>query len=426
MIIGFAAVTTVIWYLKSGGLQIIGDLTQHGEGAPVSLPKLAVTPTVKRHLVFLGGIIVILLAWGYYLKIYGLLYSNQGPAFGASYTDVHIKILANKALAIISLFFALVMIINAFKFRAKTLLITGAVWIGSILLFTNAIPMLVQKFVVKPNELAKETPYIAHNINFTRKAYNLNKIKEVNFEVNDKLHLDDIRANNATIKNIRIWDERPLLRTYRQIQAIRLYYDFQNVDVDRYLIDGEYRQVMLAAREMLVSQLPPKAKTWVNQHLTYTHGYGLVCGPVNEVTSEGLPVLFVEDIPPSYKEGLRVDRPEIYYGEKTDEYVLVNTSNEEFDYPKGDKNVYTTYQGEGGVPIKSFFRRLLFAVEFLDPQILFTTSISDQSRLMFKRRIDSRASAIAPFLEYDRDPYMVVSEGRLLSVSYTHLRAHET
>ena len=408
----FAGLVSMGWYLKNGALQIEGEFSQ-AEGVPASLPKITIAPKAKKHLIFLGGIIVLLLAWGYHLKIYGLLYSTQGPAFGASYTDVHIKVLAYKVLIVVSLGFALVLFLNAFKFRTKLIWLSGAIWIGAVLVFATLLPILIQKFVVKPNELAKESPYIAYNIDYTRKAYNLDRIKEVNFEVNDKLSAEDIKKHDVTIQNIRIWDERPLLQTYRQIQAIRLYYDFNNVDVDRYLINDQYRQVMLAARELVVNKLPPRANTWVNRHLIYTHGYGLASSPVNEVTSEGLPRLFIKDVPPSFEPDLKIERPEIYYGEKTEGYVLVKTKTEEFDYPKGDKNVYTIYQGRGGVPIKSFLRRLLFAVEFLDPQILFTAYLSPESKIMYNRRIGRRAGLIAPFLDYDGDPYVVVSGGKI-------------
>jgi len=315
-----------------------------------------------------------------------------------------------------SVLLCLFVIYNAFKLKIKLLLISTAVWVGAIVILATGIPVLVQQFVVKPNELAKESPYIAHNIDFTRRAYNLNNIKEVDFEVNNNLSADDIKDHAVTIQNIRIWDERPLLQTYRQIQSIRLYYDFNNVDVDRYRIDNQYRQVMLAARELVVDQLPPQAQTWVNRHLIYTHGYGLAMSPVNEVTAEGLPELMIKDVPPAVDIDLKIDRPEIYFGEKTSEYILVQTSAQEFDYPKGDKNVYATYLGQGGVPISSFMRRLLFAIEFQDPQILFTTYLTPDSRIMFNRRIRNRVIAIAPFLSYDTDPYMVVSGGRLLWV----------
>lgn len=407
-----AALATMGWYLKNGALKIEGDFSQV-QGAPPSLPKITLAKNVKKHLIFLGGIVVLLLSWAYRLKIFGLLYSVQGPAFGASYTDVHIKVLAYKLIVIASIGFAIVLFINAFKLRTKLIWISAGIWIGVVLFLGTGLPILVQKFMVKPNELAKESPYIAYNIDYTRKAYNLNKIKEVNFDVNDQLSAQDLKKHDVTIQNIRIWDERPLLQTYRQIQAIRLYYDFNNVDVDRYVVNNQYRQIMLAARELVINKLPPQANTWVNRRLTYTHGYGLAASPVNEVTSEGLPRLFIKDLPPSFEPDLKVERPEIYYGEKTEGYVLVKTKAREFDYPKGNKNVYTTYEGKGGIHIKSFFRRVLFAIEFRDPQIMFTSYLSPESRIMFKRRINLRTNSIAPFLDYDGDPYIVVSGGKL-------------
>ncbi len=412
VLIVLAGLITAGWYLKNGALKLEGEFSQV-EGGPASMPEVSIAPQAKKHLIFLGGIIVLLLAWGYHLKVYGLLYSTQGPAFGASYTDVNVKILAYRALIIFSLGFAGLLFYSAFRYKKKLIWTGFAVWVGIVLLLANGIPILVQKFIVKPNELVKESPYIAYNIDFTRKAYNLNKIKEVGFEVKDQLNAEDIAKDNATIQNIRIWDERPLLQTYRQIQSIRLYYDFNNVDVDRYHINNQYRQLMLAARELVVNQLPPQANTWVNRHLVYTHGYGLAASPVNEVTEEGLPRLFIKDVPPSFKPDLRIDRPEVYYGEKTDNYVLVNTKAQEFDYPKGNKNEYTTYEGKGGVPIQSFFRRFLFALEFMDSQILFTSSLKPESRIMYNRRIANRVRVLAPFLNFDKDPYMVVSGGRL-------------
>jgi uncharacterized protein len=402
---------TLAWYLKNGALKIEGDLDQ--VAAQAAFPKITLAENVKKHLIFLGGIIVLLLAWAYRLKMFGLLYSPHGATFGASYTDVHIKVLAYKIIFLVSIGFAVVLFINAFKPKLKIIWISGGIWIGAVLVLGTGLPILVQKLIVKPNEIVKESPFIAYNIEYTRKAYNLNKIKVVNFEVNDQLSAQDLKQHDVTIQNIRIWDERPMLQTYRQIQAIRLYYDFNNVDVDRYIVDNQYRQIMLAVRELVVNKLPAQANTWVNKHLTYTHGYGLAASPVNEVTSEGLPRLFIKDLPPSFKPDLEVVRPEIYYGEKTDEYVLVKTKAREFDYPKGDKNVFTTYEGKGGIHINSFFRRLLFAIEFMDPQILFTNYLSPESRIMFKRRLNRRTNAIAPFLDYDGDPYMVVSDGKL-------------
>jgi len=408
----FAGLVTISWYLKEGAVQIVGEFPQ-GDAVPTSLPKVNVSEKAKRHITCILSVIVLLIAWGFYLKIYGLLYSTQGPAFGASYTDVHFRILAYRLLVILTVGFAVILLISIFRPRKKLLWLSAGIWVACVMLLNTALPMLIQKLIVKPNEFAKESTYIRHNIENTRSAYNLNKIRVVDYDVSETLNPEDIQKHDVTIENIRIWDERPLIQTYKQIQAIRLYYDFNNVDVDRYQIDNRYRQLTLAARELIINQLPPQANTWVNRHLIYTHGYGLVASPVNEVTLEGLPRLFVKDLPPVFEVDLKIDRPEIYYGEKTDQYVLVKTRTKEFDYPKGDKNVYSLYEGDGGVVISSFLRRILFAFEFYDPQILFTNYLNPDSRIMYKRRIDKRVSTIAPFLDYDRDPYLVVSEGRL-------------
>ncbi len=411
----FAAIMTVVWYLKEGAIQVtnLDELVQ-AEGKQISAPKIVLDPRAIKHLIFLGGIVVLLLAWGYRLKMFSLLYSTSGAAFGACYTDIHVRLPVYGALIFLSIAFALLLFVSVFKTRTRLLLMSGGVWIGLIVLLSTLLPMAVQKIAVKPNELAKESPYIKYNIEATRQAYNLNRIKEVEFPVADTLTEEDVSSHKNTIQNIRIWDKRPLLQTYNQLQSIRLYYEFKDVDVDRYQLEGSYRQVMLSARELAVSQLPPQANTWVNRYLTYTHGYGLAASLVNKVTSEGLPDLIIKDLPPSINVDMKIDRPEIYYGEKTDEFVLVKSKTKEFDYPKGDENVYTHYQGTGGVPVSSFIRRALFSLEFLDPQILFTTSLGPDSRIMYNRRIDRRVRAIAPFLDYDGDPYLVVSQGRLM------------
>jgi uncharacterized membrane protein (UPF0182 family) len=409
------AVSTVItagWYLKNGVLQIEGDMTPM-EGAPPSMPSIKITANAKKHLIFIFGIIVLIVAWSFYLKTYELLFSTQDPAFGAGYTDVAIRVYTFRIIQIFSLIYGVLLIYNSFRTNMKVISKGGILWIGAIIFLTFVIPSSVQKLVVKPNELAKESPYIERNIKFTREAYNLNKIKEVDFNVSNNLTLKDLEKNDVTIQNIRVWDERPLLQTYRQLQAIRLYYDFNNVDVDRYTIDNKYRQVMISARELVVNQLPPEANTWVNRHLKYTHGYGVVSSPVNEVSKEGLPNLFIKDIPPVSVPDIKIERPEIYFGEKTDDYILVKTKTEEFDYAKGDSNVYTIYQGKGGVVIGSFIRRLLYAIEFMDPQILFTNYLTAESRIMYNRNIRSRLNIIAPFLTYDNDPYITVSDGKL-------------
>jgi hypothetical protein len=228
----------------------------------------------------------------------------------------------------------------------------------------------------------------------------------------NELSLEALQDNAATLRNVRLWDYRPLLQTYAQIQEIRLYYDFVDVDIDRYQFDGDYRQVTLAARELAPEQL--RNRTWVNEHLEFTHGYGLVMSPVNEVTPEGLPVLYVRDLPPEVSVNLRIDRPEIYYGEKGGRYVFVKTRVQEFDYPKGDTNVRTTYQGKGGVSVGSVLNRLAFALRFGDSQIFFADALTSESRILFYRNIHERVRRVAPFLAYDRDPYLVVADGRLV------------
>jgi len=412
VIVFLSGLLTLVWYLKNGVLQIIpaGPQPFGDENRQPGIPKIIMPPGIMKLLIFLGGIVVLLLAWGFYLKIFELLYSTAGAAFGAGYTDVHIKRPAYMVLIPVSVAFAVVLFANVFRTRTRLIWISGGIWVATALVLSNLVPILVQKVVVKPNELTKESAYIAYNIEYTRTAYNLNKIKEVDFPVGDQLTLAQIKAHKTTIQNIRIWDKRPLLQTYKQLQSIRLYYGFKDVDVDRYQIDNEYRQVMLSARELDTSQLPRQAKTWVNRHLIYTHGYGLALNTVNDVTGEGLPRLLIKDLPPVIDIDLKIGQPAIYYGEMAADYVLVNTKAKEFDYPKGDSNVYTHYKGTGGVPLNSFVRRALYALELLDPQILFTNYLGSESRIMYNRRIDRRVRAIAPFLDYDGDPYLVISD----------------
>ncbi|HCR17859.1 MAG TPA: hypothetical protein DIU35_10285 [Candidatus Latescibacteria bacterium] len=270
-----------------------------------------------------------------------------------------------------------------------------------------------QKLIVEPSELEKEAPYIQYNIEATNRAYGLDKIEEQSFEASEDLSWGDIEENPLTIRNVRIWDERPLKQTYQQVQEIRPYYVFPGVDVDRYTVDGVYRQVMLSARELDTNRLPSQARNWVNERLQFTHGYGVALSPVNHVSPEGLPKLMVKDIPPIADQGLEVDRPEIYYGERTFAHVVVKTGIQEFDYPKGDENQFTTYQGSGGVELGGFFRRVAFAIRLMDVNLLLSNYISAESRILFQRQISDRVRKVAPFLFYDSDPYMVISEGRL-------------
>ncbi|NMB12007.1 MAG: UPF0182 family protein [Firmicutes bacterium] len=366
----------------------------------------------RVHLSLLLALILALKAGNYLLGMYQLVYSPRGAVFGASYTDVHTQILAAKVLAITMGLVAISVVWNAFQPRLRWIVSGVILLVVESVLLGSVYPNLVQRYVVEPNELAKEERFIAYNIEATRQAFGLDNILEQEFVPRDELPPKSA-LQTETVENIRLWDWRPLIETYSQLQEFRLYYDFARVDTDRYLVDGEYRQVMLAPRELAIEQL--QNRSWVNERLQYTHGYGIVMSPVNRVTTEGLPDLWVYDIPPKSKLGdtLEVTRPEIYYGELTNHYVFVQTQVPEFDYPRGDQNAEVFYQGSGGVPMGSLRRRLLFAARFGDSKILWSQSFTKNSRVMYYRNIQERVHKLAPFLRYDQEPYMVVADGRL-------------
>jgi len=389
-------------YIGGGGIRI-----QEG---------IQVMPRPLGHLSGLGALYVLLMAGNYIVKMYGLLFSQNSWGFGANYVDVNVNLWAYRFLALMFLGAAVMLAINIRRRSRRLLLMTAGVLVGGAIVVSAVPGAVVQKLIVEPSELAKEAPYIAYNIEATRAGFDLNRIEERPFEAAEDLTREDIERNPLTIGNIRVWDERPLIQTYQQLQEIRPYYVFHDVDVDRYTVDGEYRQVMLAGRELAIDRLPAQARNWVNERLQYTHGYGIAMSPVNDVTPEGLPNMLVKDIPPVSHTGLEITRPEIYYGERTHAYVVVKTGMEEFDYPRRDENQFTTYQGTGGVPFNGFFNRLAFTVRFTDINLLLSTYMRHDSRIMFRRTIIDRAREIAPYLIYDRDPYIVVHEGRLLWV----------
>ena len=367
----------------------------------------------KAHLSSLCAIILILIAWDKRLKMFGLLYSPRGAAFGASYTDMHAQMVAYWTVLVIAAACAILFWINISSKGWKLPVIGVGVMLVVSILISGFYPALIQKFIVEPNELKKETPYIKYNIEYTLQGYKLDKTEEKDFVASENLTMEDIIANDATIHNIKLWDKKPLKQTYAQMQELRPYYKFSQIDEDRYTIDGSYTQVMISAREMVQEQLPSEAKTFENQQFKYTHGYGLCLSPVNHVTEKGLPMLMIRDIPPVFDKDLKVERPEVYYGENTHNYVIVNNKSGEFDYPKGDKNVYTNYAGEGGVPIGSLWAKTVFAFRFSDPKIFLTGYIKPESRIMFHRQIRNRVRVLAPFLTYDDDPYLVLAEGGL-------------
>ena len=376
------------------------------------IKKISSSHKAKNHLSILAALFFAIKSWGYRLDMFNLLYSDRGVAFGASYTDINAQLLALKVLTVIAVVLSIFIVINIFIKKFKLIAIGVASLIIISILLGTIYPALVQQFQVEPNEVAKETPYIEHNIKYTQLAYNLNKITERDFPVNENLTYQKVKNNKVTYNNIRLWDSRPLKSTYSQLQEIRSYYTFANIDVDRYEIDGELTQVMLSTRELNQELLPPQAQTWVNRKLNYTHGFGIAMSPVSEMTGGGVPKFLIKDIPPQSK-NIEIAEPRIYYGEKTNNYVITNTKAKEFDYPQGDNNQYISYQGEGGVQLSNLLREVAFSIKYGTLKLLLNNDITKESQLMFDRNIKRRVRKVAPFLEYDSDPYMVAANKQL-------------
>jgi uncharacterized membrane protein (UPF0182 family) len=369
--------------------------------------------SAKAHLSLLIGAIALWVAWGFWLARYQLLYSRDGAVFGAGYTAIHARLFACGVLGSFGVLAALLFWFSAQRRSWALPLLGVGLFVPAFVLLNWIYPAIVQQFIVAPNELAKERPYLVHNIQLTRAAYRLNEVQTQNFAAKNQLNRAALQANEPTIRNIRLWDYRPLLSTYRQLQEIRLYYEFLDVDIDRYTLNKNYRQVMLSARELSFNRVPQEAQTWVNRHLKYTHGYGLVMSPVNQVTADGLPELLIQDIPPVSKVDLEVKQPAIYYGEGTDNYIFTDTTTQEFDYAAGGTNTLTSYEGTGGVPLSSIGRRLAYACDFGSLRFLISNYLTDRSRLHYYRQIRERVKQVAPFLRFDSDPYLVLLDGRL-------------
>jgi len=402
LIVVLAAALAAAVYWARGGIQ----MDERG-------PRLAAG--VTRHLSLLLAVFFLLKALDYVLQRYGLLFRNDGVVFGAGYTDVHLRVPLLTALAGLSLLGTVLCVANV-RALGMRLPIAALVLVFGASLIEGIVPSVFQSYRVKPDELRLEAPYIAQNIAFTRYGFALDHITTKPFPAEGKLTPAALAANDTTIQNIRWWDPRPLLDSYRQLQEIRLYYDFKDVDIDRYTLDGRYQQVMLSAREINQSRLPADAQTWINQRFKFTHGYGVAMSPVNRFDEEGLPHFYVKDIPPVSSVGLRIERPQVYFGEETRGYVVTGGGTTEFDYPKGQENVYTTYQGRDGVSLGSLWRRALFAWYLGDLKLLISGNVTATSRILFRRLVQDRIGRIAPFLALDRDPYLVVNDGRLIWV----------
>jgi uncharacterized membrane protein (UPF0182 family) len=382
-------------------------------GIDFDAQRRSMLPTVIAHGSVLLGFFFAVKAWSYGLDRYLLLYGDNGVVIGASYTDIHVELPVLWLLIGFSIVAACAAWANVRVRTYRLPAAAGVLVFGGSLALSSVVPGLFQRLFVKPNELEWEKPYIERNIALTQQAYNLHQIEAKPFPAEQDLTFKALEANKATIDNIRLWDWQPLLDTYAQLQAIRTYYKFHDVDVDRYWLDGAYRGVMLSAREMKSSLLSPNAQTWVNRHVLFTHGNGVVMSSVTRQSAEGLPFFYLRDIPPVAAGGPEIREPRIYYGEETDSYVIVRGSTPEFDYPKGTDNVYAAYDGTGGVLVGGIARRILLASYFNDVNLLFSSYITGESRVMIRRNVQERVSTIAPFLRLDQDPYLVISDGRL-------------
>jgi len=375
--------------------------------------RRSMSPAAIAHGSVLLGLFFAVKAWSYYLDRYLLLYNDNGVVVGASYTDIHVGLPALWLLVGLSMIAALAAWANV-RVRSFRIPVAAAVLVfGGSFVLSGLIPGIFQRVFVRPNELELERPYIQRNIALTQQAYNLQQITVKPFPAEQDLTFKAIEANKATIDNIRLWDWQPLMDAYRQLQEIRTYYKFHDVDVDRYWLGGTYQSVMLSARELKSSLLPHNAQTWVNIHVLFTHGNGAVMSPVTRKSVDGLPLFYLRDIPPVSISGPDIRESRIYYGEETDSYVIVKGSTPEFDYPKGKDNIYASYDGNGGIFIESFWRKNLFAWHFSDINLLLSSYITGETRIMIRRNIRERVRTIAPFFRLDHDPYLVVSDGRL-------------
>ncbi len=404
-VLGLLMFLVVVALLASGALYALrGDVVIYRK-------NLTIEPSARLHLALLLAVLFVLTALRvYFVRLPGTLFSTNGPLFGASYANLHGTIIGLKLAGLAALVGAALVVAGARSKRlGRNALLAVAIYFGVSLLGVVVYPAVVQRLIVAPNELNKETPQLRYHIDATRRAWGLDRVLVRDLSGEAALTERDIRANRTTIDNVRLWDRDPLLQTFGQLQEIRTYYDFVSVDDDRYMIDGRYRQVMLSPRELNSASLP--TRTFINERLTFTHGMGLTLGPVNEVTEEGLPVLFVKNLPPASTVSVAVRRPEIYFGELTDTWVFANTGQAEFDYPSGDENIFASYKGNGGVRVGGFLRRLVLSAYFRSLKVLLSSDITSQSRAMYIRNIRQRARTALPFLMFDADPYMVIDAG---------------
>ena len=415
---GFLFAAGIVALLLSAGVHLLMGGIRYtyapAAQAGAARPNLDVRLDGKAvaHLCALLAFVFVMTGIGQLFKAWNILYSQGGAVFGAGYTDVHARLPIIRVLMAIAFLLAAALIANIWR-RRQYWPLAIAVWIVLLILLQGIVPAIVQSLVVNPNQLAKERQYIGYNIQATQGAYDLAAISSSSLPMRTNLTAADLKSNDATIRNIRLWDPKTLVTSYKQLQELRPYYVFLDADVDRYMVNGVYRQTMLSPRELNIKGLPSQAQTWVNQHVTYTHGYGVAVSAVNQVTADGSPDFLVQNIPPVSAPGLEITQPRIYYGELGTDYALVKTKDQEFDYPGPNGDVYRSYDGSGGIPISSFVNRLAFCVRYGTIKFFTSSAIDSQSRIIIRNNIDDRIKAAAPFLKTDGDPYMVIADGRL-------------
>jgi uncharacterized protein len=437
----YGLISVILTYILSGGSLSQGKF-------------LGFSRAQQRHLCGLGGVLMLGVGFSYWVSSYELLYSARGVSYGASYTDINIQLPVDRILSGLALAIAGYLVWRAIYYprqlvKRQPILVILGLYLGLAIVTTTILPSIFQALVVQPNELARETPYIRRTIDMTRQAFGLANIESSTFNPQANLTPQKIQANDLTIRNIRLWDEQPLLATNRQLQQIRPYYRFPDADIDRYSlaapasdVEGSgdskidrganslppsaiqtQQQVLIAARELDYASVPKQAQTWVNEHLIYTHGYGFTLSPVNRVAPGGLPEYFVKDIgmnaqshlntsSDAVRANIPIGQPRIYYGENANTYIMTGTKVKELDYPSGNANVYNIYDGRGGIKLDSLWRRLLFAKYLDDWRMVLTPEFLPETKLLFRRNIDRRIRSIAPFLRFDRDPYLVATDAR--------------
>ena len=360
-------------------------------------------------LAMLGFIFFIMLGISFFLQQFDLLQAHTGAVYGAGFTDVNITLWKLRALCVLSVLAAVMFVVQMKRKQYKKILTVPVVMIVVGLVGTGA-GMLVQNFIVSPDELSKEAPYLERNIEYTQYAYELDDVSTKAFAADNTLTAADIAENSETISNIRINDFDPAKQFYNQTQSIRQYYTFNDVDNDRYMIDGKYTQTYLATREIDETKI---SDSWLNRHLKYTHGYGVTISRVDKVTSSGQPDVLVGNIPPeSSVEDIQITRPEIYFGELSNEYIIVGTDEAEFDYPSGESNEYTHYDGTAGIEL-NLFNRIVFAAREGSVKLLVSSNINSDSKIIINRNVMERIKTIMPDLTYEADPYMVTVDGKL-------------